>query len=77
MEVLEHRWGEDVGSLGGPFDLVLACGGLSHNCNLRHTLNWAPETCSLPPVHCSGRRRYGVAMHALSLQSCCPAYRYL
>lgn len=30
VEVLEHRWGEDVGPLGGPFDLVLACGGLQH-----------------------------------------------
>lgn len=27
--VMEHRWGERVGDLGGPFDVIVACGGLN------------------------------------------------
>ena len=27
--VLEHRWGTNVGSVSGPFDVVVACGMVS------------------------------------------------
>ena len=24
--VVQHRWGQDVAALGGPFDVIVACG---------------------------------------------------
>lgn len=27
--VMEHRWGEKVGDLGGPFEVIVACGRLN------------------------------------------------